>query len=882
MHSRLLSRILLIAGCIVILGVAILAGTQLRFSQAGWERLITAIAGSGWANSGEISMTLDAYSSDTEEVRIAFTGTAASPNGGVGVMAYRCDDIGLVHASDETGDLGSILTAYPCTLQGDRFATGDIHLIDGDNYFLLVATDATGKANKQLAHVRYSLGSVQPVDMAMVSQSDEGVHYTSNQIILTFTPDTAMERARAIIAEIGGIEVGCITVLKRFQVEIAPMDYADIQSLGEGYAATYPELLSATPELVDFSGRNESATAAPADTAAPEQDAALRGDPWSADPSVGVALWDENLPGGSNWNLEAIQAPSAWAYLPYFRNFTVGVIDVGFVDGHDDLRLYYTDERREEDSHGAHIAGTIGATPNNGVGIAGVMNKGRVLAYPMMAEKFEDGSFASNASEKLMALATCVTNGASVISCSLGQYGIQGNDPAEREYRLAECGSVSETMAALLASGYDFVVAQAAGNGDDDGNAIDALNTGWFTYIGALGEPEMAQTAAAIQQQYGITAADLMDRVIVVANAENITQAEPAFALNLTSNCGQSVDIAAPGTDILSTVPGGMLDMGTYALMSGTSMATPHVAAVAAMAWSTNPEITGADVKQILLENYRYTAASPSGSAMPGYEYPLVNAYLAVKAALAFERVDTFVNLQTRDAVNGNALVTQIEIRRGVEAGGPLVGTYVTDASGVLQMELESGDYLLRIFCDGYIELPGVALHVVPDVTNSATYALSRELGENEYRIVLTWGASPSDLDSHLSGKDSLRNELHVFYNTKAHLTDGQAFVDLDVDDTSAFGPETITVHSLPTTALVYSIHDYTNQGFGHSTALAASGATVQVMRHDELLKTYTVSPNRDAVVWDVFRILPDGSIEDIDEYQRGPVSAESVGDSYR
>ena len=628
------------------------------------------------------------------------------------------------------------------------------------------------------------------------------------------------------------------------------------------------------------------ATATPAPTASPsnpETPADLPDDPWSDTPANGPATWDESLPGGTNWNLEVIEAPSAWAYLPYFRNFTVAVIDIGFVDGHDDLRLFYTDGRRVEDSHGAHIAGTIGATQNNGVGIAGVMNKGRVLAYPLNAQALEDGTYVSSSTEKLIALVECVTNGASVISCSLAQADVaEADDPAAKEYRLSECASLSETMATLLSQGYDFVVAQSAGNGDEDGTPVDSVNAGWYAYVRSMDDPAMADVAAAIQQYYGVTVADLTDRVIVVANAENISQGSPAFQLQANSNCGDHVDIAAPGTDIYSTVPGGMLGMGAYETMTGTSMAAPHVAAVAAMAWSTNPDLTGGDLKKILVENYRFRAASPAGSSMPGYDYPIVDALLAVKAALAFERVNTQVQLSTVDAATGSPLSAGVEIHRGVEPGGPLMGTYTSDAGGVLHIDLDSGDYLVRVYRDGYIELPAMALHVDAETTNSATYALSRELGENEFRIVLTWGATPRDLDSHLSGRDSQGAAVHVFYSTKTHYDGSAVYTELDVDDTSSFGPETITLYQLPATPLVYSVHDFTNGASSSNLYLSNSGATVQVMRGSQLLKTYTVSPNRDAVVWDVFRILPDGTIEDIDAYRRGPVSADLVGEAYR
>ena len=58
-----------------------------------------------------------------------------------------------------------------------------------------------------------------------------------------------------------------------------------------------------------------------------------------------------------------------------------------------------------------------------------------------------------------------------------------------------------------------------------------------------------------------------------------------------------TVDLAAPGVSIYSTMPGG-----SYGTMSGTSMATPHVAGVAALAWSVNPDATVAEIRDALLQ----------------------------------------------------------------------------------------------------------------------------------------------------------------------------------------------------------------------------------------------------------------------------------------
>ncbi|MBR6569188.1 MAG: S8 family serine peptidase [Clostridia bacterium] len=865
MHSKLFSRILVVA-CIIVMGsLAFLGGLTLRFSDDAWEGMVKAIASHSWTISDDVSISIDDYDTKTENVSVKFTGCASSVNGDVTVQCYRTDDLGRALQVDEVGETSTLANQYPITVEaGGIFTTPDIYLTDGENRFLFVATDANDLSALEVVTIVYDMGKVEGIDMDHLATTEDGIMYQDNIIVLTFVPGTTSDRSREIIAEIGGTEVGNIAVLRRYQVKVTVASYEDLTALCETYKQTYSEISLAYPELVTEYSMTEDASGTEMYTP---------NDPWST--SDAPSDWDESLPSGNNWGLECIQAQSAWQFTPYFRNVTVGVIDGGFLDGHDDLRLYFGDERRVIDDHGTHIAGTIAALHDNRTGVSGVMNKGRLFAYPLNATPTEDGEgYYMNSSEYMYSLVSCVTNGSSVINVSLGS----ASSEIHNEVLMSYAAIMGETMCVLLNEGYDFVVVQAAGNGDEYGNAIDAINSGWYIAVKALTlEPELYEVASALTSTYGIPVQELCDRVIVVANAVNCTVDTPYFELANSSNCGYYVDIAAPGTSIYSTVSGGMLSMGTYGYMTGTSMAAPHVAAVAAMAWSTNPEITGADIKEILLENTRYTASSAADSPMPGYTYDIVNAYLAVKAAIDFERVETYAEITIKDAATGNPLPgTSITITRGVEAGGPSVGTFVTDDQGVVNIELESGDYLLNCSKDGYIA-DSYNMTLQPDVVNKATYALSRQLGENEFRIVLTWGQTPNDLDSHLLGyTPGSDSNFRVFWRNQV----AGSFVNLDVDDTSSFGPETITITGLPDRPLLYCVHDYTNRNNGRSMAMSGSSANVKVMRHTETIATFTVSPNRQSVEWVVFWLMPDGSIVPVDAYSSGSVDSGNVGTS--
>ena len=194
-----------------------------------------------------------------------------------------------------------------------------------------------------------------------------------------------------------------------------------------------------------------------------------------------------------------------------------------------------------EDAHGTHGAGTIAANAGNGVGIAGIVQSDHVKVMAVKALGGSDGS--GTTASIIQAIQYAEANGAQICNLSLGS---SQNDPAL--YRT------------IASSKMLFVV--AAGN---DGTDLE--------------------TAPSYPASYDL------DNLIAVANIRYDGELDP------TSSYGAaSVDLAAPGSYILSTTPGN-----TYSYMTGTSMAAPLVSAAAAMVYSAFPKATLADVKDILL-----------------------------------------------------------------------------------------------------------------------------------------------------------------------------------------------------------------------------------------------------------------------------------------
>ncbi len=198
------------------------------------------------------------------------------------------------------------------------------------------------------------------------------------------------------------------------------------------------------------------------------------------------------------------------------------------------------------DEHGTHVAGTIAAVGNNGIGVAGVNWEAQVASLKFLGA---DGGYTSDAIE---AINYAVAEGMDISNNSWGGGG--RSQALEDAIRRADN------------AGHIFIA--AAGNGGADGVGDD--NDATPHYPAGYNLPNVVAVAAT----------DDTDRLASFSN----------FGAT-------SVDLAAPGVGIMSTLPGGR-----YGRYSGTSMASPHVAGVAALIESQQPGPAGdAEIKSQLL-----------------------------------------------------------------------------------------------------------------------------------------------------------------------------------------------------------------------------------------------------------------------------------------
>lgn len=132
-------------------------------------------------------------------------------------------------------------------------------------------------------------------------------------------------------------------------------------------------------------------------------------------------------------------------------------------------------------------------------------------------------------------------------------------------------------------------------------------------------------------------------------------------------------------------------------------------------------------------------------------------------------------------------------------------------------------------------------------------------VAEGALRIVLTWGSSPADLDSHLTGP-SLNGRFHCYYSSKSPVS----AVNLDVDDVNSFGPETITINEFTSGTYRYSVHNYSDWSQSGSEGIATSPARVEVYGSTGLVASFSPPAVTQGNTWRVFEIEVSGSTIEI------------------
>ncbi len=209
--------------------------------------------------------------------------------------------------------------------------------------------------------------------------------------------------------------------------------------------------------------------------------------------------------------------------------------------------------------------------------------------------------------------------------------------------------------------------------------------------------------------------------------------------------------------------------------------------------------------------------------------------------------------------------------RQDTESSGAVRAVTDRDGSYAISGQ-EVGYYTIFASCDGYVTS---SVNVVVSESYEANWDIMlspRLAGGEKLRIVLTWGNTPNDLDSHLimdqeNWKNGFTGWNDTYFNSMTCYDENSALVAaLDVDDTSSYGPETITVYDLQEHTFTYVVHDFTNKGMTNSTALSESEAMVVVYGANGILGTFHVPVNMRGTAWVVFSVDGSGVLRGIGE----------------
>ena len=682
------------------------------------------------------------------------------------------------------------------------------------------------------------------------------IYYVANVFDLYFNADTSFESRKNFIAEtLQGEVVGYLNSIDMMQVKftgsLPALNGSDSKSID---TVSFNELQEYVKQLYNTYKDQYGLAAVELEFAySMPNDAVELNDPW-------------DVGNNADWWIDKIGAKSAWEYdninnLDFLSNIVLGVVDAGFDIGHEDLgNVKVISQEKSPHDHGTHVAGIIAATADNGKGIAGIVHNNALVKGYDVREIQSNGKKHLSDADISEGLVKTVEARAKVINFSLGSSGsVEGESRSDKSVIKQSGERASTDMGQLLSKGYDFVVVQSAGNGNKDEKGIAYNENGRFCSI----------NESNCYQNENVSKEDIMGRVLVVSAVDK--NGKMASFSNGKYDGGVLNLIAAPGVNIYSCIQNG------YDYMSGTSMAAPMVTAACGLTWSVNPALDGKAIVKLVMENTEGTALNADSNSFTKGGMGIVNVGKAVEAAYN-TRASYFGEVV--DSVNGESIDAQVKIHKDA-LDGEVVGGNVDMADGRFDLpKLPAGLYVLEITKEGYVPVLGV-FDVKDSVSDGEAeyigkYALTSELNAGEYRIILTWGETPEDLDSHLVANLSDGSKYHVYFSDK---NPSPEYANLDWDDITSYGPETITITNFSGLYNTkYAVYDYTNGGTDYSTALSNSGATVAVYKGTSLLRTFHVPVNAEGTEWDVFTFDAAGNVIPINTMKYCDYSSNVLG----
>lgn len=437
-------------------------------------------------------------------------------------------------------------------------------------------------------------------DDIVPAPEDNRLKYVDNTILVISKSDADYKKMSSLFESVGGEICGFIDIIDFYQVSISNKNYDDLQNICS--VLSNNDLVKTA--IIDYFEET------------PVYET-------STDDYTEVYFeCDDNY-------LDMINAYNAWELSDDISaTVNVGVFDIPVFSEHQDLNVINKDDYSNEllynnlicnvASHGTHVAGIISATDHS-----------KAPGICRNANIYSENGINNSISYWTAAVTNMIVNyDIKVINFSLGYnsfISVSASLGCETaiNYIVEENEYFESWLETLLNNGYDFLLCVAAGN--EHGTPMYKTNSPYFSY----GEKNILSSLDIFQffsetpeypdARYSLcfTAIDdvnIRDRILIVASCNDNRD------ISEFSTLGNAVDIAAPGEDIFSTA-----FLFTYESMTGTSMATPFVTGSAALLFSIDDSLTGAQVKDILIS----TASDHAESY--GFSYPILNVGNAVE-----------------------------------------------------------------------------------------------------------------------------------------------------------------------------------------------------------------------------------------------------------
>lgn len=529
-----------------------------------------------------------------------------------------------------------------------------------------------------------------PIDETHIATTDEenAVLYIDNEVLIVVKEGTSRDEVVTLSEKYNAEIVGEIEITGDYQLRLSTsQSESELLQIVETMKSE-SVVESAIPNYVTQISESKKTE---------ERNGFYYGKEWYKD------LQNFNDVNGKSWGLEAIGTLGAWDKLTHtsrtINPVKVGVIDNGFDVNHEDLQfaeVFYDGGANGvttvDKVHGTHVTGTIAADNSNTTGICGVYPYGTGNLYGISFEGVmhysENGEYDKSTMWMKCAFAELVVRDVKVINTSFNNRRDRVNQIVSKsqgwENALKELEQNADVLGdflnRLLNKGYDFCICSAAGNSST--STTGHLDARYNSFLNAIDKNKYP---------------DVYNRIIVVGAVDH------QMNVATYSNGGNRVDIYAPGGSanmgVYSTLPNNKYDSKSgNDIMSGTSMAAPHVSGVAAMVWSANNSLTGAEVKEAITRrsNSRCTSCN------------MIDAYAAVSYALGEDDTNNKTTVE-----NGGVLcyVVQkhsenIKISKATVTMKNIntneVYTTQTDESGHFELMLPEGEYSLSVTADGY------------------------------------------------------------------------------------------------------------------------------------------------------------------------------------